>query len=144
MTIDPGISGTGYAVWQDDILKDHGVITYGYGDWYCKTQAIAKKLSTYANFYKIKKAHIEYPAKFGGAGGDMVAAAGDLVKLAFFVGYTTNALGCPVELVEVIKWKGQLPKEIVKQRIKKLIPNCKATSHDFDAIGIGLYTLGRF
>ena len=81
----------------------------------------------------------------------MVAARGDLVKLSIFVGmlcYRARLLVGPenVFFVPVNQWKGQLSKELVELRIKKFYASrnfhAKFTSHEWDAVGIGLHVLG--
>jgi hypothetical protein len=89
---------------------------------------------------------IEYPAFMPGtAGGMMVAARGDLVKLTILVGYLSSAFHWQgVQLIPVHKWKGQLPKRIVEQRITAVLrsPLVKTLKKDeWDAVGIGLYCL---
>lgn len=147
ITVDPGITGTGWATWNAKWkLLSNGVITapgkYSFEE---KTTHIANKLYAVRCKYSTLKLFIEYPAVFGGASGQMVAMRGDIVKLAWFVGYVCAHIDIPVfELVPVIKWKGQLPKSVVIHRIKKLLPGVNAKSHDWDAIGIGLYKKGVF
>lgn len=145
LTIDPGLSGTGYAVWDEDWnLLSNGVVNGGNKKkGYQIISELSKKLKDYT-FY-IAKVFIELPAKFSGAKGEMVANQGGLVKLSMFAGSLEQKfldMGYDVVMVPVIKWKGQLPKEVVIKRIKRLLPKAQATSHDWDAIGIGLYLKG--
>lgn len=102
----------------------------------------------------------EYPAFMGSAAGIMVASAGDLVKLAHMCGRIHQnvlenwALMSSKHYVfaEVGNWKGQLPKKVVNRRILKMLGNgalsqaraSRSFSHDWDAIGIGLWFTGRF
>lgn len=148
LTIDPGLGGTGWAVWTNDwILTDYGVVFAGTKNKINAKQDLAKKLYAEIHSYNIKRAYIEYPAKFSGVKGDMVAGGGSLVKLAEFVGYLRAYLDMrKIETlaVPVIEWKGQMPKEAVKHRIRRVLPEAKPTSHDWDAIGIGLYLKGDF
>lgn len=147
LSIDPGLAGTGWAVWnKTGRLKKHGVLTPK-ASAVSKKAFLARELCNIAQVEKVVEAWIEYPAKFGGVKGNMVANRGDLVKLAELVGYieaALNMLDITVEPIPVMKWKGQLPKDIVIKRILRILPDCKAKSHDWDAIGIGLYKLGRF
>jgi hypothetical protein len=87
----------------------------------------------------------EMPAYHGSM---MGWAAGDLQKLVFLVGalagYFNRLRFVPVTPNE---WKGQLPKKVVINRlIKRFGPG--ATRHwekdVWDAVGIGLYHLGKF
>lgn len=145
ITIDPGTNGSGYAIWDKKWkLITFGVLVAGCIEWEDKMEDIAKKLRTLVLRHKIKKAYIEKPQKFHGTFGNMVADRGDLVKLSIFVGYVKGYLRIPVESVDVISWKGQLPKEVVIKRIKRILPDVKATSHAWDSIGIGLFIAGSF
>lgn len=145
ITIDPGTNGCGWAVWGSDwTLKYYGVLSSGSKNWDIKRDEIAKKLKKIVTNYGVTKGYIEEPQKFHGTFGNMVADRGDLVKLSIFVGYVEGYLGIEMERVRVLDWKGQLPKDVVIKRIKRLMPKTRAKSHDWDAIGIGLYLKGVF
>lgn len=145
ITIDPGTNGSGYAIWNKSWdLMTHGVLSSNGKTWDIKMHDIAKKLKMLVKEHGIKTAFIEEPRKFHGTFGNMVADRGDLVKLSIFVGYVSGYLGIDVDRIPVIAWKGQLPKDVVIKRIKRILPNIKAKSHDWDAIGIGLYLKGVF
>lgn len=144
LTIDPGISGTGWAVFSKQFVTPiaHGII-------YPKEKEISKKFNYIVSYLQlivkkmgVRQVYIEFPSYFQSAGGRVTAASGALVKLSNLVGAIMFAL--EAKPIKVAQWKGQLPKEVVIKRIKKILPNCKAKSHDWDAIGIGLYVLGRF
>ena len=144
ITIDPGIDA-GYSIWNDkwNLIK-YGIILGKGKNWEEKMQDVAKKLKALVMTYGATKGFIEEPKKYHGTFGNMVADRGDLVKLSIQVGYIKGYLGIPVESIPVILWKGQLPKDVVIKRIKRLLPKAKATSHDWDAIGIGLFLAGKF
>lgn len=145
ITIDPGLAGTGYAVWTPHWqLIDHGVITSREEEWTSKGPDIVARLAERAMHFDAGVGYVELPQLFQSAGGLVTANSGALVKLAWFVGFICGRMPCPVELVGVNEWKGQLPKAIVQKRILKRMPGCRAKSHDWDAIGIGLYKAGRF
>jgi hypothetical protein len=161
MTIDPGIAGSGFAVWdkfQWDLMMTSN-IGYKSSNLIFKPPMIhlVKKfntdfkymlfLQTFIKALNIKRIYCEKP-KFMGMGsakGHMVAVKGDLITLAIFVGSlkaTALLNHVPMYMVEISEWKGTLSKEIVNEKILTLWPGCKAKSHDWDAIGIGLYLLG--
>ena len=149
LTIDPGIQGTGYAVWdfKGTLIKCGVIVAPGKYIWEEKMHSIAHELTNHT--YRCEKVYIEYPQKFGGVMGDMVSNKGDLGKLFTCAGYFIGYLRCPFELVPVNKWKGQLPKRIVNQRVEKILSEKEQMllsvnhSHDWDAVGIGLYVQGR-
>ena len=147
VTVDPGLSGTGWAAWTEHWeLIGHGVIR---PPRKCPNRnvCLSKLLYKFVKKYGPNKFWIEYPKKFDSAKGDMVAARGDLVKLAALVGHFEAYLvskKMKVEMLDVNIWKGQMPKEAVMHRIKRILPGIKPVSHDWDAIGMGLHLRGDF
>jgi hypothetical protein len=143
ITIDPGATGSGWAVWDAKwmLLGNGIVIPPSAFAWETKAYWVVTRLEEVAEKWGCTEGYIEYPAFFQvhGAG---VATSGALVKLAWFVGLVCGSLPFPPELVTVNEWKGQLPKEVVIKRIKKILPAVNAKSHDWDAIGMGLYLKG--
>jgi len=111
-------------------------------EWEAKAYAVAARLSELCVLFKCSEGYIEYPAFFQAHGACGVANSGALVKLAWFVGLVCGTLPFAPKLVTVGNWKGQLPKKVVQQRILRILPKVKATSHDWDAIGIGLFIKG--
>jgi hypothetical protein len=99
---------------------------------------------------------IEMPTFMESYGGHTTARSGALVKLALVCGMQYQTLTDMVgvsKFVPVGTWKGQLPKDVVAQRLVKLLDRdkCKVQmsileqpSHDWDAVGIGMHALGRF
>lgn len=140
LAIDPGVAGSGVAVWLA-------------GEKYpCFNEAVKKKdRKAYRNYFaellhkfEVKYVMIEKPAFQNSVKGQMALRKGDLIELTLFVGGMEMALmelGAEVELIDVSLWKGQLPKEVVNTRIKSVFPEVNAKSHDWDAIGIGLWGL---
>ena len=142
LTIDPGLSGTGWAYWDRNWkLIRHGVIKPpAKHTWEQKMQFIIQILESHVYELGLNQAYVEFPSFFQSTGGQVTARSGALVKLSSLVGaimFTFSA-----KPVRVNEWKGQLPKEIIIKRIKRILPNVKAKSHDWDAIGIGLYLRG--
>ena len=80
----------------------------------------------------------------------MVAKRGDLVTLSFFIGFLAGRLApVPFIPIEVNRWKGQLSKKNVEQRIKnklgeQVCDTLGIKTHAWDAVGIGLYCKGYF
>lgn len=159
ITIDPGLGGTGYCIWDKDWnLLSAGIVTsktkaIKSATQEIKTSEMCSYVTKIAQQNQAVKGFIEYPRKFGGAGGNMVANRGDLVKLSTFVGFLAGSLssvGITPEYVDVLTWKGQLPKDVVNRRITKLLSKKELSllspkrSHDWDACGIGLFMQGVF
>ena len=142
LTIDPGLNGTGWALWS------RGWILLDWGDIYSKRPLWLDKGYEIGNYLESisKRAHYiftEYPSYFDSTGGRMVAKRGDLLKLTWFVGYICGRFKSKYPtLVTVQSWKGQLPKKVTEARARRELPQLRKMnmkSHVFDAIGIGLY-----
>ena len=161
-TVDPGAAGTGVAIWESHawdygsyfninqkrkqievvkpiqhLVKRHKTQEV-YFDWFVKLM----------DDFNCRVVYCEKPAYMGASSekGQMVAEKGDLVTLSAFVGslrgVTWLSRRIPFYLVDVVVWKGTLDKEIIKDKIRNVWPECGAKSHDWDAIGIGMYLLG--
>ncbi len=143
LTIDPGIAGTGWAYWEKEELISTGIIKpSSHMPWESKSKFVMVKLKDIMAEKKPHAVYVELPESFGGARGMATSGGGSLVKLTLLVGAIMHEfMAIPVG---IRAWKGQLPKHIVEKRVKELLPNCKATSHAMDAVGIGLYVQGRF
>lgn len=159
LSVDPGLTGTGYAVWSASAELWRlsrkptrvGVITPP-----AKLEAMAKlrylveRLSGLMANEDINRVACELPEFWAGAFGRAVAARGDLVKLSLVVG-AVAALAVErravFTTVPVRDWKGNLPKDVVERRIRRRIGDgvCEQLgikSHAWDAVGIGLYVKG--
>lgn len=149
ISIDPGLSGTGWAVWERRTLKASGSVSQRGDDWYVRATAIADKVNTIAADWVVTKAFFELPQFIQGR--YEVNASGDLVKLCVTTGLIMGRLPAivVVEPVRVIDWKGQLSKELTLTRVSVALSTRgyklqTATTHEVDAVGIGLYKLGEF
>lgn len=146
LTIDPGLNGTGWALWDERWkLLRNGVITPKNKGWEMRGSEITCRVLDLDELINdVRDVYMEFPEFHQSAGGQVTAKSGALVKLAWFVGFLSSAIPVPVHYVTPTQWKGQLPKQIVIDRIKAKMPDVKAKSHDYDAIGIGLYVRGDF
>lgn len=155
LAVDPGISGTGVAWWRANALVPSETFVFNAPKkyaWWIRAALLAEMVMDVVDRYKIPVVVCECPQFFGGAGGEMVAARGDLVKLSIAVGAMVGQAQKMVHAVdfwpvEVNTWKGQLKKEIVNKRILRTLGAsfCDGLhSHDWDAVGIGLWARGDF
>ena len=144
ITIDPGAGSSGWAIWDKGwkLLANGLCRPKEKKIWEIRAYENAESLKDVSQKFGCTEGYIEYPAFFQAHGACGVANSGALVKLAFFVGLVCGTMPFPITRVEVGKWKGQLPKEVVIQRIKRILPDVKATADDYDAIGIGLFLKG--
>lgn len=95
--------------------------------------------------------YVEQPAFMETAGKGLSAARdGDLVTLSALFGMIAGRLTdgranlfCPVI---ISTWKGSMSKDITATRVKNKLPSWKpatGTSHEIDAVGIGLHCKGH-
>ena len=154
LSVDPGLTGMGWAVWNDSWLLEAGTFVpkpNGRTDVE-RIHRAAAEVTAIGISRQCEKVVVEEPQFFGGVGGQMVAARGDLVKMALLVGAIIGMArdaGMEPQLVKVNTWKGQLPKKVVESRITRILGAQEVTSfglkdHAWDAVGIGLYIQGRF
>jgi len=94
---------------------------------------------------------IERPEVWGtNAESHASAVRGNLIDLAMQVGSLIPLMlheGFDIKLVSPRKWKGNLPKKVVRHRLAELLvdgPECKLRDHEADAVGIVMNHLGRF
>lgn len=149
ISVDPGIRGTGFAVWQEDTLAAWGnVFPKGKGFW------VQRMRQVIAEFEKVLRVYpdcrlmvIEQPMYFSSAFGNAVATSGDLIKLASVFGGLLGlamALKVPaIEPVPVTDWKGQLPKSVTEKRVRRAYPNYVIEDHALDAVGLGIFWKGK-
>lgn len=154
MTLDPGNGGTGVAIWDLELFNEQKTmdeIIY-YEPEFIKSyrmispEAYGRQIKALFELFPIKEMYIENPSYMGGSvKGQATATTGSLVKLCKLCGiYEATAFYNDVvcHYIDVNTWKGQLPKDVVKNRILEVWPECHATNHDWDAVGIGYYIMG--
>lgn len=154
ITCDPGSVGTGFALFQDDSifpLKTWLFEAISAQNWEANRRYILYRCNElfktldekYIVDTKLPIIYIEEPY-FSEIGVNLTAArSGSLVKLATTYGgiralaeangYTTRALAIP-------KWKGQLDKRKVHQRIQRHLGKT-FSEHVADAVGMGIYLI---
>lgn len=160
VSVDPGLGGTGWAIWQDRVLKKVGVV-YAIRDedtWDTHAVEIAVRLENRIheeinNPLRVREGvslYVEFPQVMDSVAGIAATRGGGILKLAFLVGCIVSR---PIwdandtHLVTPMQWKGQLPKEVVINRIKAEMGELTCTrlgikTHAWDAVGLGLYSLG--
>lgn len=160
ITIDPGLGGTGYAVFGEGLFPEKTGVLHSKttGSWAQRQTDIIEGLDDALSYIsQLDRAYIELPAFFesnkgvtcatGKDGGDS-----DLVKLSVMVGRIYEAMlgyDLDIHLIRVNHWKGTLPKKIVSLRIQKRL-GLESTGeevfgdHACDAVGIGLFVKGVF
>lgn len=171
LTIDPGLDGTGVAVWGaegvapvavftihpraamlkvPDRLEASGVSSLLSWAWVGAGEQLGVELNLQLEqFDPISHVYCEWPALFGGASGHIAAARGDLGKIYWACGIIARVAAqhrAHFYPVPVAVWKGQLPKPIVVSRCKQRLGPAAARfkdcdEHSWDAIGLGLWAV---
>lgn len=148
-SIDAGKAGTGYAVWREGTFaKRDPAYPIENGVIFKKDVELQLKIfKTIVQRYSPIQAYIEDAAYMPQSkAGSVCASSGSLVIFAKYIGRLEQIFAdayCKVNMVSVAKWKGTLSKEIVKERIIRRLPKINCRSHDWDAVGIGLYIQGH-
>lgn len=145
LAIDPGLSGTGWAIWYANTGIPHsvGVIPAMKGEDLAIRCLNITSLLPYFNDGSVIVC--EFPEFQEGSQRSMGWRKGDLQKLTFLVGYIAGCYPkCRFVPVKPSTWKGQLPKAIVADRItdrlgKAAVEELKIKTHAWDAVGIGLW-----
>lgn len=148
LAIDPGLSGTGLARFTHGRLEQVYAVNHTVGDWTERLFEYTKSVFKVAEKYRVGACIIEYPSLFQTSGGMTVARSGNLLKLTMLCGALFSVLELyNPELLPVNTWKGNLKKDVVRRRIKRLIPtpgDFTLNSHTWDAVGMGMHVLGKF
>ena len=158
LAIDPGLGGTGWALWT--VESETGSIPDGVGVIHGKAkddtlaarcEEIAHRLiltGMETSWMTPTAVLIELPQHMASAAG-IAAQSGGIYKLTFLAGYLARALH-PAEVFVVTpgEWKGQLPKHVIQSRVERVLGQdmCKTLnikSHAWDAVGLGLWAMGK-
>ena len=149
ITIDPGVRGTGVALWipqAKEPVKTYLFEPYAKDAWSVRLGYICDRLEDCLYKNKPKEAIIEQPVFMRSREGIGSAASGNLVKLAMIAGALFRVCldyGCDTNTVFPARWKGRRSKDTVETAIRKILPNLKAKNHNvIDAVGIGLWHKG--
>lgn len=121
-------------------------------DWQQKCEHQARRLWNILSVSHpvITRVYCELPQHFEGARGAAAEARGDIIKLTYMVagyGLVCAFKRVPFEHVPVINWKGQLSKETVEKRVRRIIGEDTFRQLNIrrdivDAVGLGLWVKG--
>lgn len=165
LCIDPGLSGTGWAVFHGERLIGQGTLhAEPGGDWLDRAFDLAKKI-TEISCHPIQRFNlilIEKCKNLQSKKGVAALLSNAIMKLAIFTGMCVMAcdpFASRVELIDVATWKGSMPKKIMDRRLAHAFGATdkqakhpleflkekigKNSSHSRDAIGIGLSWLKK-
>ena len=161
MFIDPGLDGTGWAYWRTldtgagrdraTLPEAHGVIrpSRKHG-WQSASLDVCAAFAGVLLSIKPKNIVIEFPELWASSAVSYASTArGELFKVAYLVGGlaevgSRNKTNLPV-LISPSEWKGQLKKDAMVYRIKRLFdetPEFPTNEHTLDAVGMGIAAQG--
>lgn len=165
ISIDPGLGGTGYAVWSrerasklEDPIESGSIPAPADGALEVRMAWICAAIRHVCSKNSVVELVIEQPQFMEGGKGLVAARDGDLVVLSMLTGALCGSLwrcengrdvaaSYGTHLVPVNVWKGNMSKEMTEERVRKKLPAyCRTTktTHESDAIGLGLYAKGLF
>lgn len=155
LSIDPGLGNTGYCYWVGR-QPDHVGLVHAprVGELPDRCMKLADSLIGELPPAMIPQMRvvIELPEFQGSVQRSMGWKTGDLQSLVFLVGVLSavfHGVGCDIELVKPSGWKGQLPKQLVIDRLTerlgaKVCRDLDIQRDGWDAVGIGMWAQGRF
>jgi len=154
LAVDPGVGGTGWALFINDELKQVGCCSpkSPRASWVKRQADVVRQLSLCVNTSVTGTLVIECPELQTSAKGWASARRGDLVKLALITGAIVHVFhSWDIELVTPFQWKGVLPKRITMSVVREEIPTAVQQrlrlsaypDHTWDAVAIGLWFLDR-
>jgi hypothetical protein len=146
-TCDPGLTGTGLALFHHGKLVNVKNIALAEKDWSERVNQISGYLTNYLRAWSVQAFYYELPAFMAAAAGNR---SGDMVKLAIIAGAihgAVNTLDPEIDIypLPISTWKGNAPKSVMHPRILKAMDTkgTTFTGHELDAIGMGLYILKK-
>lgn len=159
MTVDPSINNLGMAIYSNSKLFEHALVhpdkeSKSQGEHMLKTYSLLQTLKALVNKYLVEEIVLEVPEYWGEAG-YVARESGSIMKMMFLCGAVFcgfKDLGLSVECVTPRQWKGQLPKDVVRNRLAPtFVPRYfdqqewKKLDHNImDAIAIGhFWVTGR-
>jgi hypothetical protein len=151
ISIDPSINNMGVAIWEigkKELLFNKLL----HPDRACRETDFSKSVSLlqqvkhWIKVYGVSKMIMEIPEHWAVAGFE-AREKGSMAKLMFVCGMMASLVQelKEVKLVTPREWKGQLPKQVMENRLRdSYLPNvdlAKLNDNVVDAIGIGHYYL---
>lgn len=147
LTIDPG-DNTALAYWNGDLYPDTKIISLKptVRRTFTREEQLVLMWDKFEHklrrYPTINTAYIEGVQVWAGSLKSLTAARkGTLMKLTYLIGgycKVMDNLDIEFHIINPQEWKGQLSKQAVANRIKRITGNTYNTEHETDAVGIGL------
>jgi hypothetical protein len=160
LALDPGLRGCGVAVFENGVLSGAAYLANRHTclDDACSAAAMARTVALWAAGATSIVA--EWPRVYAGRirAGTSKANPNDLLALAGVVSGVAAVLDLGVVTVAPSEWKGQMKKEVCKERVLAKLSLGELAAFErgtagqpasklhnaWDAVGIGLHRLDRF
>jgi len=155
LAVDPGKFHAAGAVFVDGRLKRSGLFETPLRDPATAGLDLGSSLARFVGGYEIESLVVEYPIVYPRGPGD----PNDLLALAYVAGVLVGVLKpLSPRLVTPNRWKGNVPKKVIRLRVlgdraagvegrlskdEVEILGDDPSHHIVDAVGIGLWALGR-
>lgn len=134
LAIDPSTKALGWAVFSGGFENSGWIRVRGGKDWTARCDRMIDEVAALAREHRVCMVVIECPdyIRHGGV-------VADVMKLQGFVFALRERLrhDYQVELLPVHRWKGQVPKTVTIQRIRRRYGWMGNDHNEADAIGIG-------
>jgi hypothetical protein len=150
LAVDPGTQVAGWAVFEDGVLRESGVIEVEGRDWVLRSDDVIVHLVDLADTWGVDHVVLEEPQQYsGGSAKARGAKASDSVLKLFGHVHALRAVlredGVKVSLVRPTTWKGQVPKHITRTRMERRWPDARFGDLDdeTDAVGLGTWWLEK-
>ncbi len=156
LSIDPGLQGTGLAVWERSGPVPTNVFVIPPErrrgmEWWDRAEAMAGEVMNIVHDFDVTEIVCEFMEMHQSARAQMMWKAGDFQRTLFFIG-TIHGMAIENQVRKFrytppSEWKGQLPKSVVEHRIRRIVGDKQCTklgieTHAWDAVGIGLWHRG--
>lgn len=148
VAVDPGSEGTGVAYYSN--TDDPAIVanlSSNHKEWSMKCNEICYKFRAFLMYHNPKYVFCEQPQFFESLTGITAMRSQTPIKLTVLFGRLWEisvSKGIEFIPVKINDWKGQLTKIQTANRVEALLNVRYKTTHETDAVAIGLYIKGMF
>jgi hypothetical protein len=149
LAVDPGTQVSGWAVFEDEKLRDSGVILPCGESWTERGDIVVAELDRISGEHDVNNVVIEEPQQYSGGSKKARGAKGSdsilkLFALAHMIRTVLWRRGVFSTMVKPTTWKGQVPKHITRSRMERRWKRTFGELDDeTDAVGLGTWWLEK-